>query len=391
MKMKRLIMALMLFGWVNAHSQALRDINYSYLYSPDEPIRFVLQPVRLANEWRILYSIELMDTTENVDNYIIEWQGREGLNAKEGKALNASIVDEKTKTNSGLTGYVSISVADAPKIFVAKVINGPARRAYIFYTTLEENYPVTSILNNNKLPYTKRYTTPDQAFTVDDSVSNWIVSYYNDDFPPSGPAFSEAQAKVSKSMKADSVFMLQAASEIQLNKKGLYLFQKDTMKAEGFALRSEPDFPRYKLLKNLSGPMIYICTKQEFDKLEASKGDKKVFDRTVLSIAGDTEKAKRLIKDYFKRVELANTFFTSFKEGWKTDRGMIYIIFGEPDEVYKFADREVWTYGHSSHNATFNFSKAGNIFAPDNYVLIRDKKYTTLWYEVVDLWRKARF
>lgn len=389
--MKKLMIALLILCWINAQGQALRDINYSYLYGSDEPIYFTLQPVRLDQEWKILYAIELRDTTEKVSNYIVEWQGRDGLSAKEGKLMNASIVDEKTETSTGLVGTISISFADAPKVLVAKVVNGPARRAYIFYCFLEDNYPVNSNLTDGASPYFKKYTSPEKLFMVDDSLSRWTVSYYNDNFPASSPAFSEGQAKVSRSMNVDSVFVLTPESKFKMDKKGLYLFQKDTMDVKGFALRAEKDYPRYAMIQNLAPPMIYICTKQEYDKLEAAHGDKKMFDRTILSIAGDTDRARAIIRNYFRRVELANKFFTSFKEGWKTDRGMIYIVFGEPDEVYRFGDREVWTYDHSSHNVTFNFSKAGNIFAPDNYVLIRDKKYQTLWYEVVDLWRKARF
>jgi hypothetical protein len=97
------------------------------------------------------------------------------------------------------------------------------------------------------------------------------------------------------------------------------------------------------------------------------------------------------MRSYFKRVELANQFFTSYKEGWKTDRGMIYIVFGLPDEVFKFNDREVWTYNADEYKATFNFSKSSSVFDPDNYVLIREKKYQQTWYEVIDLWRNARF
>ena len=97
------------------------------------------------------------------------------------------------------------------------------------------------------------------------------------------------------------------------------------------------------------------------------------------------------MRSYFRRVELANYYFTSYKEGWKTDRGMIYIIFGLPDEVFKFSDREVWNYNNASYKVTFNFAKSPTIFGPDNFVLIRQKKYQTTWYEVIDLWRNARF
>ena len=125
--------------------------------------------------------------------------------------------------------------------------------------------------------------------------------------------------------------------------------------------------------------------------MKAAKGDKKAFDRVILSVTGNTERAKNLMRNYFKRVEWANYYFTSYKEGWKTDRGMIYILFGLPEEVYKFSDREVWNYKSPSLKVTFNFVKSSTLFDPDNYVLIREKKFQETWYEKVDLWRNARF
>lgn len=388
--MKKLIIALFTVCQIAANGQALRDINYSYLYNPDEAIRFYLQPVRTADSWKVNYQLELKDTTETSENYVIEWQGREALSTKEGVTLNAVIVDEKKQTSTGFAGVVNISLKDAPNIIVAKVVNGPRKQAYIFYTMLEATYPVTSLLQNEAAPHLKKYISLNAQPSIQDS-GTWTTFYYSDNFPPAAPAFAEAQGKVSKGMQPDSVFMIQGNERMVFFNKGLYLFQKDTAKGEGFAVRADNDYPRYSNIRNLAGPMIYICTKQEYDKLEAAKGEKKAFDRTILSITGDKERAKDLIRTYFRRVEMANFYFTSFKEGWKTDRGMIYIIFGRPKEVFRFNDREVWSYNEPEFKANFTFVSAGNIFAPDNYVLIRDKKYQTMWYEVVDLWRKVRF
>ena len=106
-------------------------------------------------------------------------------------------------------------------------------------------------------------------------------------------------------------------------------------------------FTKCTQLKNLPGPLVYITTRQEYDRLESTIGNKKAFDRTILSIAADIDRARTLMRSYFRRVELANRYFTSYKEGWKTDRGMIYIVFGRPDEVFLFDDREVWNYDNS--------------------------------------------
>ena len=71
---------------------------------------------------------------------------------------------------------------------------------------------------------------------------------------------------------------------------------------------------------------------------------------------------------------------------------MIYIIFGKPDEVFRFDNREVWRYDNEQfRDISFNFSRSNSLFDPGNYVLIREKKYEDTWYEVIDLWRNARF
>ena len=171
-----------------------------------------------------------------------------------------------------------------------------------------------------------------------------IVSFYDDDFPAAVPAFSEGMGRVARSMKADSTYAISANTPITFDQKGLYLVQKDTNAAEGFAFRIENDYPRLAKVESLADPLVYICTKQEFARVKEAKGDKKAFDRVILGITGSPDRAKDFMRNYYKRVEWANSYFTSYKEGWKTDRGMIYILFGLPDELYKFADREIWTY-----------------------------------------------
>src|SRR5690606_38755361 len=113
--------------------------------------------------------------------------------------------------------------------------------------------------------------------------------------------------------------------------------------------------------------------------------------RVILSITQDTERARILMRNYFRRVELANRYFSSYKEGWKTDRGMVFVVFGLPDEVYRFDDREVWEYKNNRVNERFVFVRSASIFDPDNKVLVRQQKREQIWYEIVDLWRNARF
>lgn len=387
--MKRVLIAVSLLVSITSAGQPLRDINYEYQYNPDAAVMLQLRPVRTDAGFTVVYSLHVKDTANFSNDYTIEWEGRQMLSDREGTPLVLS-QEHVIRTRDGLEGRGSLSDPEAPNYLMARVTRISAKRAWLFYTALHKNYPVNNFFLRGDSPVVEPYVhTNDRVKLAFDSAL-WFVSYYNDDFPAAAPAFSEAQARVSARMAVDSVFTIQG-SEMTFSKKGLYLIQKDTNAATGVAFRAEEDYPQYSKLVNLSGPLMYISTRQENERLKASKGNKKAFDRIVLSITADTERARRLMRDYFRRVELANRYFTSYKEGWKTDRGMIYIIFGKPDEVFRFDDREVWAYKNDRLNMRFNFSEAPTVFDPDNFVLIREKKFEDEWYEVIDLWRNARF
>jgi GWxTD domain-containing protein len=148
-------------------------------------------------------------------------------------------------------------------------------------------------------------------------------------------------------------------------------------------------YPKYNKLSEIKGPLLFVTTREENDKLGDAGEDKAKFDKIILDITNDKERAKNFMRNYFKRVEIANLFFTSYKEGWKTDRGMIFIVFGAPDEIGVNGQQEIWAY--KNPRQTFVFTKAGSVYNPDHYVLIRDSKYTEDWYLTIDLWRKSRF
>ena len=382
-------MALLFLSGV-AFAQPIRDINHAYLYNPDEIVAFSLKAVRGPESFAILYNLQVSDTAALMTEYSIVWEGRDLLSDKEGTPLRMSdhVV---TVHRSGLSGRAAIMLAGAPKYLVAKVVKNSIKRAWLFYTPLEENFPVNGYLTRGGMPVMEPFVHTDDRVRIASDSANWIVSWYSDDFPAAAPVFSEGQARVSRGMDVDSVYTVRGGEELALPKKGLFLVQQDTTSGEGFSFRAEEDYPQFVKLASLPGPLVYITTRQEYERLSASRGNKKAFDRVILSMTADTDRARTLMRSYFRRVELANRYFTSYKEGWKTDRGMVYIIFGRPSEVFKFDDREVWNYDNDQFDIRFTFTRSASLFDPDNYVLIREKKHENTWYEVIDLWRNARF
>ncbi len=65
------------------------------------------------------------------------------------------------------------------------------------------------------------------------------------------------------------------------------------------------------------------------------------------------------MEEYYSRVEYANKNFSHYIEGWRTDMGMVFIIFGSPSNVDRHPfdmeskPYEIWTYYELNHSFTF--------------------------------------
>jgi len=83
-------------------------------------------------------------------------------------------------------------------------------------------------------------------------------------------------------------------------------------------------------------------------------------------------------------------FFSSYLEGWKSDRGIIYIIFGPPNIVNKEGQVETWYYGTSQsiRSIAFNFYIVNDPFSDNDYVLARSANYKNSWYIAIGTWRR---
>ncbi|MFB0517567.1 MAG: GWxTD domain-containing protein [Candidatus Neomarinimicrobiota bacterium] len=80
----------------------------------------------------------------------------------------------------------------------------------------------------------------------------------------------------------------------------------------------------------------YVATRAQLQKMRGATGEAKreaflEFWR-ALDPTPDTP-SNELMDEYYRRVGYANTYFRSFQPGWETDLGMVYIIYGQPDDI----------------------------------------------------------
>jgi GWxTD domain-containing protein len=173
-------------------------------------------------------------------------------------------------------------------------------------------------------------------------------------------------------------------------KTGLYVFSYSGDKAKFSIVVHNSKFPTFTKARELIKALSYITTNEERATLLGASNPKEALDEFLINLTGDQNLAKNIIKSYFKRVTEANQFFTTNKEGWKTDKGMIYIIFGAPDKVYFENGHEDWSYEKNPLYNELNFyfqhqyTDQGIV-----YELERLKDYQKIWISITEKWRKG--
>ncbi|MBI5464337.1 MAG: GWxTD domain-containing protein, partial [Ignavibacteriales bacterium] len=100
--------------------------------------------------------------------------------------------------------------------------------------------------------------------------------------------------------------------------------------------------------------MKYIAKPSEIDYITGAETPEAKKDRFLefwkKRDPDPTTPRNELMDEYYSRVEYANHVFGSYVEGWRTDRGMVYIRYGPPDNVERHPFEtntrpyEIWYY-----------------------------------------------
>lgn len=151
-------------------------------------------------------------------------------------------------------------------------------------------------------------------------------------------------------------------------------------------------YPKLAQGKNMADPLVYITTKEEYQKIQGAENPRKAVEEFWISKCKNKEQARDALSIFYSRVEESNTFFTYYSEGWKSDRGMIYIVFGKPESVTKRGDLEIWTYGREINTArlSFTFKQQRNNFSFNHFTLERNSGYKATWDLATNTWRNGR-
>jgi len=93
----------------------------------------------------------------------------------------------------------------------------------------------------------------------------------------------------------------------------------------------------YQDLKKAIRQLRFIATQAEIDHINEGEDEetrKMIFEEFWKGMDPNPSTSRNeAFEEYYGRIEYANKNFRSYTEGWMTDMGMVYIIFGQPFQV----------------------------------------------------------
>jgi GWxTD domain-containing protein len=129
---------------------------------------------------------------------------------------------------------------------------------------------------------------------------------------------------------------------------------------EGQYLASADEIKRFKQMTTQAAKRDFLA--KFWSDVEQGQGGRRSIDRTL----------------YLHRVTIANQRYRGMgKEGWQTDRGRVYLLYGEPDEVERFPNSdnskpyEIWHYYQIESGVEFDFIDRSGF---GNYTLVNSTK-----------------
>lgn len=388
----------------NRESKNLDEFNVAYQYDMTSPLYCQYRVAVGSNEVTVFLKVIQQSNDVNLNQIYYEVRP----DYEKGEILQSAELSESQliKSENNITYYrFTVPIAeDSHYIFV--FLEGAFQGSELSYRydiplNNELNFPLTDLLlmeENEDIPVFDNYIPQDKVFRLvafyHQDTARAFAYYYNHNFEPNPPPMAGASADVQKSLQIDSIFPVQLNTSLSFEEQGLYFAQIDTTSLSGISFRiTDKYYPRYVRAEELIEPLRYISTSDEMDAMNEQEDHKQALDRYWMKVTRSQERAKEVISNYYRQVTDANLLFTTYKEGWKTGQGMVYLLYGPPDEVYRSEGEERWIYNEESNlleSLSFTFVKVRNIFTNKHYNLLRDEDYRRFWYRNIDLWRKGR-
>ena len=258
-----------------------------------------------------------------------------------------------------------------------------------------QNFKVISTFSG--YPKFMRFFLTGEKFNVqyrDRGVDSIYVDYFRlENELPRPPITATSDYTMNYRPDTSYVFPLVDTVGYDLRMEGMYLIKVDSEQNEGLTMFNYGgSFPEVKTPRELMEPLFYLATLSEYRDLRTESNRKLAVDNFWLKLGNSIEKSRELIRIYYNRVIYSNLYFSSNKEGWKTDQGMILILFGPPTRIQMTISGESWYYfaKRKSKVVEFKFAREQDAFSDQNMMWQKTTESQSYRNEAIRSWRNGK-
>ncbi|MBO3699139.1 GWxTD domain-containing protein [Roseivirga sp. E12] len=386
-------------GLVAQNRMSSADI--SYLYNQEH--EFLVQHRVASNDDQVKVYLRFILNSGNVkiSDYRISYD------------IRASYIDEKTINSSVVLDTTNvIDVAFRQYVYSFEIDKEPNDNLIVidFYNSVRDKHfsldiplkikewtpsPHLIFQAGKELPYFDKYINknfPIRIVNVFDGSDSFEINGVNSNKHVAMPPFDDSEMQVASNIPLDTVYGVTNGEEFRFYNNGFHAIRSSSNpeKELGIIVTDEvhPYFDDYR---DMIDPLIYVSTNDEFKGMQAAEDSREAFEGFVSNTISSNEQiGKDFIKYYYRRVRKSARLFSENQAGWKTDRGMIYQVFGNPSQVFRNESTEMWTYPSSTGG---RLKYIFDIVVEDGiskYKLIRANRYRENWMRAVTQWRSGR-
>ncbi|MBS9522827.1 GWxTD domain-containing protein [Litoribacter ruber] len=387
-----------------AFAQAtLQNLNQSLRYSRYSRIDLKIIPIKKAeNSFSVQMPIEKIEDNIEFGDYLFSYAVVNSFTEEITDEKIIPLTEDKLRYDTDRHFYFEENIevpADQNEAYVVLWAKDTRQGdEYIYHADLRSPYifetPSLGAYFSNNIPFDQNFLIRGQALLFKSNQGvNLFSFYYPQEFNVPVPPMETKPAPVQKEVDVieEEPFLQNVPKTF--DQTGYYFIQSDTTAPAGVLVKTVNEtFPKVADWDEMVQMVVYISTRREHEKLLEAEDKKRALDEYWINMTKSEDISKTLIREYFRQVEFANILFTDFREGWKTDRGMIYVVMGPPEEVYFNVDREVWVYGGVDSNSkiNFTFARVKNVLTPNYYQLNRSRAYQPEWFKRITLWRSGK-
>jgi len=367
------------------HKDTTTSLLYIYLYTPELLFLNTGTNASSVSKVKIFYKI-----IESFDNETIIDSATTFVNVK------------KNDNQTSLVTFIKLKHTDLQKYILQILIKDEYRKKTnlsfieVDKTKLSNYQDFIISYKDDLIPTFNNYFYSNNEYVVESNQKTdklYITKYQLDTTMPLPPFY--AKTSTNQNFKIDTIWKQNLENNILFSQKekGIYFIQTDTsLKTGKLFINFGDEFPVLETSEKLFETLKYLTSTNEYEELKKIGNKKLAIDNFWLNTTSDLNQAKELIRIYYSRVMYANIYFSTYKEGWKTDRGMVYIIFGPPKIVNKKDGLEKWIYSDTRNLkiVTYEFIKNDNSISENDYVLKRDLELKSFWTSAIKSWREGK-